>query len=98
MKMSKTGTSIDVAVEGKLDRNSAPDFEKDIGALLSDDVRLITLDLSECIYISSAGLRSILALQKKMSKCEGKLVIKNVPELVKEVFTETGLDEILTLE
>lgn len=98
MKMSKTGTSINVEIIGKLDRNSAPQFEKDIGAILTDDVRLITVDLSQCIYISSAGLRSILALEKKMSKCGGKLVIRNVPELVMEVFTETGLDEILTLE
>jgi len=98
MKMEKNGTGIRAVIEGKLDRTSSPEFEKDIMNILSDDVRSIEIDLAPCIYISSAGLRVILALEKKMSKCGGKLVIRNVPELVMEVFTETGLDEILTLE
>lgn len=98
MKMEKNGNAITAVIEGKLDRVSSPEFEKDIGNILSDDVNSITIDLAPCIYISSAGLRVLLALEKKMSKTGGKLVIRNVPELVMEVFTETGLDEILTLE
>lgn len=98
MKFAKNGNRIDIGIVGKLDRSTSPDFEKAIGDILTDDVRYIDIDLSECIYISSAGLRVILALQKKMTKVEGKLVIRNTPELVLEVFTETGLTDILTLE
>lgn len=98
MKYAKNGNTLEIKIEGKLDRLSSPDFEKEVADYLSDDVRTINIDLKDCIYISSAGLRVILALQKKMTKVEGKMTIRNVPELVKEVFTETGLDEILTLE
>lgn len=98
MKIEKSGNAITAVIEGKLDRISSPEFEKEMGNYLGDDVTSIVIDLAPCIYISSAGLRVILALEKKMSKSGGKLVIRNVPELVMEVFTETGLDEILTLE
>lgn len=96
--IEKTGDTVTAKIEGKLDRTSSPEFEKKMGEVLTDDVRNIIIDLSSCIYISSAGLRVILALEKKMSKVGGKLSIKNVPELIMEVFTETGLDEILTLD
>ncbi len=98
MKITKNGTEIKAVIEGKLDRTSSPDFENDMNRQIGDDTKYIELDLSPCIYVSSAGLRAILALEKKMAKSGGKLVIRNVPELVMEVFTETGLDEILTLE
>lgn len=96
--IEKNGDTVTAKIEGKLDRTSSPEFEKKMGEVLTDDVRNIIIDLSSCIYISSAGLRVILALEKKMSKVGGKLSIKNVPELIMEVFTETGLDEILTLD
>lgn len=96
--IEKNGDTVTAKIEGKLDRTSSPEFEKKMGEVLTDDVRNIVIDLSSCIYISSAGLRVILALEKKMSKVGGKLSIKNVPELIMEVFTETGLDEILTLD
>lgn len=96
--IEKNGDTVTAKIEGKLDRTSSPEFEKKMGEVLTDDVRNIIIDLSSCIYISSAGLRVILALEKKMSKVGGKLSIKNIPELIMEVFTETGLDEILTLD
>ena len=98
MRFTRNGNEVTAVVEGKLDRTSSPEFEKSIGEVLTDDVRSVVIDLAPCIYISSAGLRVILALEKRMSKCGGKLTVRNVPELVLEVFTETGLDEILTLE
>ncbi len=98
MKIIKNGTEIKAVIEGKLDRTTSPEFEADMNKQISDDTKSIILDLSPCIYISSAGLRVVLALEKKMVKNDGKLTLKNVPELVMEVFTETGLDEILTLE
>ncbi len=98
MKVTKNGNEIDAKVVGKLDRSTSPEFDRMMGEYLDDNVRKITLDLSETIYVSSAGLRAILALEKKMNNVEGKLIIRNVPELVFEVFSETGLSEILTIE
>ena len=98
MRFSKKGDVLQITVDGKLDRTTSPDFERDVGEYLTDDVRTIVIDLKDCIYISSAGLRVILALQKRMTKVEGKMTITNTPELVMEVFTETGLNEILMME
>ncbi len=98
MKVTRNDNEIDAKVVGKLDRSTSPEFDRMMGEYLDDDVRKITLDLSETIYVSSAGLRVILALEKKMNNVEGKLIIRNVPELVFEVFSETGLSEILTIE
>ena len=55
------------------------------------------MDLKSLEYISSAGIRVILAAQKKMNQ-QGKLVIKNVNESVMEVFEITGMADLLTIE
>ena len=98
MEITKNGTTVNAKVEGKLDRTSSPDFEAEVVKIMTDDVRTIIIDLEKAIYISSAGLRVILSLEKKMRKVGGKLIIKNVPPLIMDVFTETGLSEILTME
>lgn len=54
-----------LALEGRLDTNTAPDLEKEISADLTDDVETLILDLKYLEYISSAGLRVLLAAQKK---------------------------------
>lgn len=98
MSIVKNGNNIEIKVKGKLDTTTAPQFEAEITKYLDDDTRAITLDLEDAIYISSAGLRVILALEKKMETVDGSLRIVNVPDLISEVFTETGLSDILTLE
>ncbi len=98
MQITKNGNEVVAYIEGKLDRTTAPVFENDINKIVTDDVRSIIIDLQKTIYISSAGLRVILSLEKKMRKVEGKLVIRNVPDLVMEIFTETGLTDVLKLE
>lgn len=98
MSITKNGNSISIAVEGKLDTTTSPGFEAVVARYLDDDTREIVLDLKDSIYVSSAGLRVILALEKKMEAVDGTLRIVNVPDLIMEVFTETGLSDILTLE
>lgn len=98
MSITKNGNSISIAVEGKLDTTTSPGFEAEVARYLDDDTREIVLDLKDSIYVSSAGLRVILALEKKMEAVDGTLRIVNVPDLIMEVFTETGLSDILTLE
>lgn len=98
MSITKNGNSISIAVEGKLDTTTSPGFEAEVARYLDDDTREIVLDLKDSIYVSSAGLRVILALEKKMEAVDGTLRIVNVPGLIMEVFTETGLSDILTLE
>lgn len=86
-----------LALEGRLDTNTAPELEKEIGADLTDDVQTLILDLKELEYISSAGLRVLLAAQKKMNK-QGNMIVKNANEMIMDVFQLTGFIDILTIE
>ena len=86
-----------LALEGRLDTNTAPDLEKEIGADLPADVQTLILDLKDLEYISSAGLRVLLAAQKKMNK-QGNMVVKNANDMIMDVFQVTGFIDILTVE
>ncbi len=98
MKISKSlnGTSLTLALEGRLDTLTAPELEKELDECMKD-VNELTLDLSALEYISSAGLRALLSEHKKMSR-KGGMKVTNVNELVSEVFEVTGFSEILTIE
>ncbi len=93
----KKDSKLDIRLEGRLDTTTAPELDKEIMANL-DGVKDLTLDFSDLMYISSAGLRVILSCQKKMNAAAGRMVIKNANELVMEIFETTGLTDILTIE
>lgn len=98
MEVIRNGDALTINVPGKLDMNTSPELERMLGEKMDDNVKSIVLDLDGCIYVSSAGLRVILSLEKKMSKNGGVMRIVHVPALVMEVFTETGLTDILRIE
>ncbi|HZK42353.1 MAG TPA: STAS domain-containing protein [Clostridia bacterium] len=85
-----------VTVKGRLDTTTAPVLEQELGASL-DDVTELVLDFSELDYLSSAGLRVLLAAQKRMN-LQGSMVVKNVNQLIMEVFDITGFSGILTID
>ena len=97
MKINKNleGNNLTVSLEGRLDTNTAPELEKELESL--DGVQNLIFDFKDLEYISSAGLRIILALQKIMNN-KGSMVIKNVRDDVREVFEITGFSDIITIE
>ena len=98
MTITKTqnAAALTLAVEGRLDTTTAPELEKELKSSLAG-VSELTLDFAKLEYISSAGLRVLLSAQKQMSK-QGSMVVKNVNELVQEVFEVTGFADILNIE
>lgn len=98
MTITKTqnGTNLTLSLEGRLDTVTAPELEAEIEAL-PDGVESLTLDLKTLEYISSAGLRVLLRAQKAMS-AKGGMRVKNVGEVVAEVFEVTGFSDILDIE
>jgi len=86
-----------VTLEGRLDTASSPELEKRLADSLGGINRL-TLEFEKLNYISSAGLRVLLSLQKKMTAQKGTLVVRHPNEMVTEVFGLTGFDDILTIE
>lgn len=93
-KTAENGT-LRIALEGRLDTNTAPQLEAELKTSLSGITEL-ELDFSGLEYISSAGLQVLLAAQKTMSR-QGKMTIRNVNETIMEVFEITGFVEILTI-
>lgn len=88
-------TTLIMEIEGRLDTMTAPVFE----AALKDAVDGVTeliLDFVGLEYVSSAGLRVLLFAQKVMNR-QGRMVIRNVGETIKEVFNVTGFAGIMTI-
>lgn len=89
-------TELLISLEGRLDTTTAPEFERKLTSSLEGKTSLV-LDLAKLEYISSAGLRVLLAAQKTMNK-QGSMILRNVSDEVKEIFEVTGFSDILTIE
>ena len=84
-------------LSGKLSTDSANEFKNKILSTL-DDAREVVFDLNGLEYISSSGLRILIAALKKIRAQGGNMTIKNVGEQVKEVFDMTGFAQIFNVE
>ena len=96
IKKTIEGEKALLELSGRIDSNTAVELEQAIKESI-DGVTELTLDMKETEYISSAGLRVLLAAQKQMNK-QGKMKVLNVNETVMEVFEITGFADILTIE
>ena len=85
-----------VSLSGRLDTTTAPEFEAAVKESI-DSIDELTLDFKALEYISSAGLRVILSVEKSMKRKGGMKVI-HVNEDVMEIFEVTGFSDILTIE
>ncbi|MBQ6235931.1 MAG: STAS domain-containing protein [Clostridia bacterium] len=92
----KNENALTIALEGRLDTMTAPELEAVLKTAL-EGVGELTFDFEKLDYISSAGLRVLLAAQKTMSR-QGSMKVKNVNEIIMEIFEVTGFSDILTIE
>ena len=95
IKKISDGTRLTVKLIGRIDAVTALELDKDLSATL-DGVTNLTIDLAELEYISSAGLRTLLKIQKRMDK-QGSMKICNIRNNVREVLDMTGFSNFLTL-
>ena len=93
---TKENDSLKIALEGRLDTLTAPKLDAEIQGAL-DGIKSLVFDFEKLAYISSAGLRILLAAQKIMNK-QGTMVIRNAGPEIREIFDVTGFSDILTLE
>ena len=98
MKITKTqnGNSLYIALEGRLDTNTAPELEASIKGSI-DGVEELTIDMEALDYLSSAGLRVLLGTQKIMNK-QGSMRVTHVNDTIMDIFEVTGFADILTIE
>ena len=95
IKKFPDGSNLTVALIGRIDAVTALELDKNLSASL-DGISDLTVDLAEVEYVSSAGLRILLKLQKRMDR-QGAMRIRNIRENVREVFDMTGFTEFLTI-
>ena len=89
-------TELTLTIVGRLDTTTAPRLEAEFKQSIAGVEKLV-LDFAALEYLSSAGLRVLLAAQKVMNK-QGEMIIKNVNETINEIFEVTGFIDILTIE
>lgn len=90
------GEKLEIKLIGRLDTTTAPGLEAELKRSVGGVTELV-FDFSELEYLSSAGLRVLLAAQKVMNK-QGEMKIRNVNDTINDIFEVTGFSEILTVE
>ena len=96
INQNQAAEKLTLTIVGRIDTTTAPSLEAVINSM-DDGVKDLVLDMKDVEYISSAGLRVLLAAQKKMSKI-GTLKLTEVCDAVMEVFEMTGFADILVIE
>ena len=99
MNITKTYNEkeLTIKVADRVDTVTAPDFENEINDEMGKFDSLI-LDFTNLEYISSAGLRVLIATQKKLKPDDIPMTIKNVNDTISEIFRMSGFDKILKIE
>ncbi len=94
-------TSIDnvpiVSVSGRIDATTSNDLESVLNDLIDQNKSDILLDLEGVTYISSVGLRVLLATQKKVRTKKGGVKLLSLQPFVREVFEMTGFNRLFSI-
>ena len=93
----KNGNELTVRLSGELNTLTAPELSDLLKSEL-DGVQILTLDFNECDYVSSAGLRVLLATFKQMKAVKGSMNLTNVGKSFKDVLQNTGLDAVFDMQ
>lgn len=96
IEKKREGTKDTIFLTGRLDTATAPELDAFAEKELTDTKELV-FDLKGLEYISSAGLRVLLKIQKLMNT-KGTMKVIHVSEMIQEVFEITGFVDILTIE
>ena len=87
-----------ITLKGRLDTMTASQLDDEAKSIDFDEVETVTLNLKDLEYISSSGLRVILALYKNLKSKGGNLKIVNVSNTIMELFSMTGMSDYLDIE
>lgn len=87
-----------VKLAGRLDSSAAQPAEESFTRMLGSAAPHLAIDLSRLDYISSAGLRVLLVVAKKIQQANGKMVLFGLLPNVREVFAVSGFDKIFAIQ
>ena len=95
--IKETGGILTGILAGRLDTVAAEQTGKDMQPLLEQAHRIIEIDCTNLEYISSSGLRLLLTLRKQVAEKGGTLVIRNINDEIRNVFTLTGFFKLFDI-
>ena len=95
INVEKEGGMLIVSVDGRIDTVSAPEFQTKMEELLDQAKIGILMDFEKLEYVSSAGLRSILIVAKKVKSLGGCVSCCSLQDMVKKVFDISGFTGML---
>jgi anti-sigma B factor antagonist len=96
IEKAQDGSKLTLTLNGRLDTTTAPRLEAELKHSIND-IETLILDFTGLEYLSSAGLRVLLAAQKVMNK-QGEMIVMHVNETIAEIFEITGFADILTIQ
>lgn len=85
------------AIRGRLDSVTAAGFDAQAASILADRCQRILLDMSATTYLSSAGLRSILTIIKRVAACGGRVGMFSVPPPILEIIEISGFQTLMDI-
>lgn len=94
----KEADAVVVTITGRLDTVTAPEFEKTLNELIGGGEASFVVNFETLDYISSAGLRVLLAIAKLLKGKSGQIRFANVKGTVKEVFDISGFGSIFQMD
>lgn len=98
INIQPTPTGSIAALTGRLDTAASAQFSIDIQPLIEHAEQELILDCAALEYISSTGLRLLLTLRKAATAKGGKVIIRNLSDDIKKVFTITGFNSLFDFE
>lgn len=98
MKQEQKGDVLILRLTGRLDAVTSPLIEQQVGDLISEkDTFYLLMDFSGVSYLSSAGMRMLLATTKKIKAVGGKFILCNVADSVLHVLEMSEFDTVIEL-
>ncbi len=94
----QSGDVVIVKLAGRLDSGAVQPAEESFARVLATDAPRLAIDMSKLEYISSAGLRVLLVMAKKVQQAKGKVVLFGLAANVREVFSISGFDRIFSIQ
>lgn len=93
----KAGNAYIIEVKGRMDTVSAPEFETACAQWMEQGERALVVDFSGLEYISSAGLRVLLTVARRLKSLAGTICFCAIPPMVEKVFTISGFNSMFAM-
>ncbi len=88
---------LELSISGRLDAVSAVEADKTFSSIIDGENSNLLIDLAELDYISSAGLRVLLVVAKRIQQNRGKVALCSLNANVKEIFEISGFSSIFNI-